>query len=278
LKAPAICPFVRRRRGGADANDVIYAVWFHMAGQMASDDDFWNPPVDRPPGPVGEAARASAARSLAEGTASPEARLASAYPAGQPGQLVERNFWLWLVLVVITLGIATYFYHYATHDELNRQLGRRNEERRLFWAWVGTSVVTGVVFMLVVVAFVGAIATAAATLSQAEIISILVGLGAIFVLAIIGAVASFALYMMFTFKQFELWQRARGNLPLPTRPGFTWFVSWLVGGQIAAWLGLPVTLITSPIAYWHLVEGYNELARSYASDARRDDTAPAALA
>ena len=28
----------------------------------------------------------------------------------------------------------------------------------------------------------------------------------------------------------------------------------------------------------HLVEGYNELARSYASDARRDDTAPAALA
>lgn len=69
----------------------------------------------------------------------------------------EREYLLSLVLTVLTLGIYHFYYHYKTHDELCQQLGRPNDIKPLFLAYVGVVVLAIGLFTIGPLAIIGAL-------------------------------------------------------------------------------------------------------------------------
>lgn len=109
-------------------------------------------------------------------------------PAGPRLYGKERDYLLSILLVIVTLGIYHFYYHYKAHDELCQQLGRRNDNNTLF------------VFYVVAVV-VGSFAAP---------------------LGVIGLV----LLIFIVINQYKLIKEARHRLGLPERGDAVWFLLW----------------------------------------------------
>lgn len=190
--------------------------------------------------------------------------------AGRIG-LKERPYIQGLLLSVVTLGLYGLWWHYTTHDELCRQVGRENKERPLWIAHVVLRLLVVVLFFVIIVMFFAAVFTAAeqGRFSEEEAaeaaIQALLGLGFGALLWTAAWVAQHVVFIVYVAKQYNLISEVRHSLGMPPKTGAGWFFGWYYGAGLTLLMFTAVLWFIGPmVAYVNPQEHYNELYRHYA--------------
>ncbi len=111
----------------------------------------------------------------------------------------RREPWMGLLLTLVTFGVYHFYFHAAAHAELVQQVGRRNRETPLVFAYAG------------LVAF-----------------GVVLGWAVLFVPLLLAA----GVFWVITVRQFELLEEARNRLGLPAGKGAGAFFFRLVPGAL----------------------------------------------
>lgn len=134
-----------------------------------------------------------------------------------------------LVLTILTLGVYHFYFHLSAHGELLQQLGRRNREAPLVFAYLGL-IVYGI------------------TLGWA--------------LLFLPLVVAIGVYAYLVLQQFQVLEEARERQGLPATGatgGPAMFFLWLVPGMLI--------LVGPYVAYRRLIREYNEVWETYKEEA-----------
>ncbi len=177
-------------------------------------------------------------------------------PSGPPGKI--REYWICLVLSIVTLGVYGLWYHWVMHRELCDYLGRPVREKPIWITYlvlyIGMFSIIGAFVVMVVGAGLSGIGDEIEGIA-AVLAGMLLLIG-VFFLAVIAAVVLFIVYVV---KQFKVLTAAKQALGLPSESAANRFLGFYVGGVVASMFVGFVGTVLQAVAYWFMHEEYTQI-------------------
>lgn len=174
-------------------------------------------------------------------------------PRGPPGKI--REYWVCLLLAVVTLGAYGLWYHWVMHRELCDYAGRPVREKPIWIAYcslfIGMAVVMGLMWLLV-----GALAFFDLGASLPGLFGSLAGFMVIILFMLLAAITMFILFIVYVVKQYRVLSEVKPLVGLSPHSGLGRFLGFYLGA-IAASLIIPfLGWVLQLVAYWFMHEEY----------------------
>ncbi|MBW3584061.1 MAG: DUF4234 domain-containing protein [Euryarchaeota archaeon] len=181
-----------------------------------------------------------------------------------PVEVRERPFIVGLLLTIVTFGVYGWYWHYKTHDELSRQMGRDNQAKGIWFGYMASAALWRILLIVLSVRLAEVMfdARERGMRNGEEVMQDIfvshVGISLAFAFAYLLGLVFLTAYVI---KQYGLIREARSHLGLPAKPDMAWFFGFYFGSLVANFIVGIAYYIGAPVAYHNLQEHYNEIHR-----------------